>query len=75
MAGVEWRNVYSSNINKVGYDFDSDELLVEWSRSGRISAYGPDFPYVEFDKLSKSVSVGSIVKNKIIPQFSHHYLT
>ena len=71
---IEWRSVFSSSANRVGYDHDMQELLVEWKRNNRISIYGPDFPYTEFDKLSKTVSVGSMIKNDIAPKYSHRYL-
>ena len=72
---IEWRSTFSSSANRVGYDHDMQELLVEWARTGRISVYFPDFPYQEFDKLSKTVSVGSMIKNDIAPKYQHRYLS
>lgn len=74
MAGaVEWRNVFSKSASRVGYDPDEEELYVQWVRTGRISIYGPEFPYEEFDKLSKSVSVGNMIREKVIPNYSMRY--
>ncbi len=73
--GVDWRNVFSSNIIRVGYDLDTYELLVEWKRTGKISAYGPDFPFTVFETLSTAPSVGSMVKNDVVPKYKHHYIT
>lgn len=76
---IEWRFVFSKSAVRVGYDFDTTSLLVEWqpkkNTPGRISAYGPDFPYEEFDKVSKSVSVGNKIKDEIIPKYQHRYIT
>jgi hypothetical protein len=47
---------------------------VEWKRTGRISVYFPKFPFDEFDKLSKTVSVGTMIKNEIVPKYQHRYL-
>lgn len=74
VKGVDWRSVFSTNIIRVGYDFDTNELLVEWKRTSKISAYGPDFPFTEFEKVSKAPSVGSMVKNNVVPKYKHHYL-
>jgi KTSC domain len=71
---VEWRSVWSTVANRVGYDNEQEELLVEWKRTGRISVYFPKFPFDEFDKLSKTVSVGTMIKNEIVPKYQHRYL-
>lgn len=75
IKGIDWRSVFSSNVTRVGYSYDTNELLVEWTKSGKISAYGPDFPFVKFEELSKAPSVGSMIKNDIIPRFSQHYIS
>jgi hypothetical protein len=72
--GIEWRNVWSKSANRVGYDEVQAELLVEWKRTGKISVYFPDFPFDQFDKLSKSVSVDNTIRDEIAPKFSHRYL-
>lgn len=72
---VEWRFVFSTYAKRVGYNHDTTELLVEYPRSGKISAYGPDFPYVEFDKVSKSVSVGRMIRTEVAPKYNHRYFT
>lgn len=71
---VERRNVWSEAANWVAYDHVQAELLVEWKRTGRISVYFPKFPYETFDKLSKSASVGNMIKDEIAPKFQHRYL-
>jgi hypothetical protein len=74
MDRIEWRNVWSKSATRVGYDHDSTSFLAEWKRTGRISAYGPDFPYEEFEKASKSVSVGNMIREEIAPKYQHRYL-
>jgi KTSC domain len=71
---ITWRSVWSTVANRVGYDNEQEELLVEWKRTGRISVYFPKFPFDEFDKLSKTVSVGTMIKNEIVPKYQHRYL-
>lgn len=71
---IEWRNVWSQSATRVGYDEVQAELLVEWKRTGRISVYFPKFPFDTFDKLSKSVSVGNMIRDEIVPHYDHRYL-
>jgi len=70
---VEWRGVYSKSVKRVGYNHPAAELYVEWLRTGRISIYGPKFPFEKFDQLSKTVSVGSMMREEIQPKFNHRY--
>jgi KTSC domain len=69
---VEWRDVFSSRAAAVGYDDQSQELLVRWVK-GRVSIYGPGVPFEEFDSLSKSASVGETLNSQIIPAYAHRY--
>jgi hypothetical protein len=71
---IEWRNVWSKSANRVGYDHEAAELLAEWKRTGRISVYFPQVPFGVFDKLSKSVSVGNMIRDEIAPKYNHRYL-
>ena len=71
---IIWRSVWSKSATKVGYDEVQAELLVEWQRTGRISVYYPKVPFDTFDKLSKSVSVGNMIRDEIAPKYSHKYL-
>ncbi len=78
---IEWRNVFSKSVTRIGYDFDTTSLLAEWQPKknsplpGRISAYGPDFPYDEFVKGSKIISVGNWIKDEVKPKYEHRYVT
>lgn len=75
MAGeIEWRGVYSKSAKRVGYDVDKAELYVEFARTGKTYVYYPDFPYTLFDKLSKSVSVGNMIRDEIQPNYQYRAL-
>lgn len=76
---IEWRSVWSKAATRVGYDEVQAELLVEWQpkrtqTEGRISVYFPDVTFDVFDKLSKSVSVGNMIRDEIAPKYQHRYL-
>jgi hypothetical protein len=71
---IIWRSVWSKAATRVGYDEVQAELLVEWQRTGRISVYFPKVPFDVFDKLSKSVSVGNMIRDEIAPKYEHRYL-
>jgi hypothetical protein len=71
---ITWRSVWSQSATRIGYDEVQAELLVEWKRTGKISVYFPDFPFEQFDKLSKSVSVGNMIRDEIAPKYQHRYL-
>lgn len=75
VGDIEWRHVFSSVANRVGYRHSTKELLVEWSRTERVSAYGPDFPYKEFQELAKAPSVGSMMKTTVEPKYKMRYVT
>jgi hypothetical protein len=64
--------VFSSNVNRVGYDHDTGELIVEW-RSGKVSAYA-GVTAAKADEVSKTVSVGNMIRDEIIGNYEHRYL-
>jgi len=68
---VIWREVYSSNVDKVGWDSETEELLVQWT-TGKTSAYaGVDQQQME--NIAQSWSVGSAIASQIKPFHSHRY--
>ena len=70
---MSWsKAVYSSNVSEVGYDEETQELLVTW-KSGRVSAYAgvPEEVAVE---LSNAPSVGIMMNSTIKPMYSHRYV-
>jgi hypothetical protein len=63
--------VYSSNIHEVGYDSDTEELLITW-KSGKTSAY-QGVPEDKANQIANAPSVGVAVNEEIKPYFSHRY--
>ena len=71
---VQWVNVFSSNINRVGYDDDGGVLLVECGTSGKTSAYGPGVPPELFDTVTKNWSVTEAINSEVKPNYGHKYV-
>jgi hypothetical protein len=70
---MSWsQSVYSSVVSEVGYDSDSGELLVTWSKSGKVSAY-QGVPEDVAQRLANAPSVGQMINDEIKPYFSHSY--
>lgn len=64
-------SVYSSNVQSIGYDPDTQELHVTWT-SGKTSVY-TGVPAKLADEIPKSWSVGKAVKEQIVGQYPHKY--
>lgn len=61
--------VFSSMVAEVGWDDETQELLVKFSKSGKIAAYkGADEGVAE--SLSKAPSVGSMFLDEIRPFYT-----
>lgn len=63
--------VFSSNVQSVGWDADTGELLVTW-KSGKVSAYEGVSEEVAVE-LSKAPSVGNMINTQIKPLYTHRY--
>jgi hypothetical protein len=72
MAELQMQSVYSSHVNKVGYDAEARELVVEWD-TGRVSAYSGVPPDVA-DEALNAWSVGSFLNNAIKRHYPHRYV-
>lgn len=71
--GVSWSQaVYSSNVSEVAYDSGTNELLVTWAKSGKVSAY-QGVPEDVALKLANAPSVGQTINAEIKPYYSHSY--
>ena len=70
---IEWRDVISSNATQVGYDDETGDMLVKWSKGNKISAYA-GVPYDVFDKCAKAFSVGNFLNSEIKPNYRHRYV-
>lgn len=66
------RNVFSSNVQAVGYDDESEELLVTW-KNGKVSAY-QGVPEETADTLAKAPSVGTMLNMDIKGRYPHRYV-
>ena len=64
--------VFSSVVSEVGYDSDSGELLVTWSKSGKVSAY-QGVPEDVAQRLANAPSVGQMINDEIKPYYGHSY--
>lgn len=65
--------VFSEMVSEVGYDSDTQELLITWAKSGRRSAY-QDVPEDVAESLANASSVGQMMNSEIKPFYSHRYL-
>ena len=65
------KEVYSSNVSTVGYDSDSKELIITWSK-GKRSVYS-GVPEELAEQLANAPSVGSMLNAEVKPYFSHRY--
>lgn len=71
---MSWsRSVYSSMVSEVGYDSDSQELLITWAKSGKVSAYG-GVPEDVAEACARAPSVGQYVNMEIKPFYQHRYV-
>lgn len=71
---MSWmRSVYSSNASEIGYDTDTGELLVVWTKSGKTSAYA-GVPEDVAEACASAPSVGQFLNSEVKPFYSHRYV-
>ena len=69
---TQWsKNVYSSNVSEVGYDPETKELFITWTR-GKRSVYS-NVPEELAEQLVNAPSVGSMLQTEIKPYYAHRY--
>lgn len=69
---AEWsKEVYSSNVSTVGYDPDTKELIITWTK-GKRSIYS-GVPEELAEQLANASSVGSMLNAEVKPYFPHRY--
>lgn len=61
---INWTDVLSSRVSKVGYSPSTQTLFVVWAKGGKTSAYQGVPPDVA-DQFTKSWSVGSAVNSML----------
>ena len=67
------RPVFSSTAVEVGYDSESESLLVVW-KNGKVSAY-KGVPESTAEQCAKAPSVGSFLHTDIKPYYPHRYVS
>lgn len=76
-SGVEMKNVYSSHVQRIGYDAKTQDLIVEWESpkgpSTKRSAYA-NVPPSLAHRIMNSASIGTALRTEIKPSFAHRYL-
>jgi len=65
------KSVYSSNVSTVGYDPDTKELFITWTR-GKQSIYS-GVPEELALELANAPSVGSMLNSDVKPYYAHRY--
>jgi len=73
---MSWsQSVYSAsgNVSEVGYDSDAQELLVTWTKSGKVSAYA-GVPEDVAQACANAPSVTQYINSEIKPHFQHRYV-
>ena len=70
---MSWeKSVFSSNVQSVGYDEQTKDLIITW-KNGKRSAYN-GVPEELADELSRAPSVGTMLNSEIKPNYSHRYV-
>lgn len=70
---VTWQNVFSEVADAIGYDSEAGEMLVQWSETGRISAY-KDVPAEVAHACANNYSVGSFLHSEVKGKYTHRYV-
>lgn len=65
------KDVYSSNVSTVGYDDETKELFITWTK-GKRSIYS-GVPAELAEQLANAASVGSMLNAEIKPYYNHRY--
>jgi len=70
---MSWdQSVFSSNVERVGFDDNTQEMTVTW-KSGKVSAY-QGVPEETALRCANAPSVGSFLNSEIKNQYSHRYV-
>lgn len=69
---IEMKQVFSSNVEAVGYDADEAALYIQW-KSGKTSKYDGVPPAVA-QQAQTAHSIGQYVHANIKGQYGHQYV-
>lgn len=70
---MEMNEVYSSVVDSIGYDEETQSLHVRWSRTGRISVY-EGVPADVANQTMNAPSIGSALRDAIQGAYNHRYI-
>ena len=65
------KNVYSSNVSTIGYDAETQEMYVSWTK-GKRSIYS-GVPESVAEEIATAPSVGQALNMNIKPYYGHRY--
>lgn len=69
---MSWnQSVFSSNVESVGYDTNTNEMTVQW-KNGKTSAYA-GVPEEVALQVANAPSVGSMINSDIKGTYDHRY--
>lgn len=71
--GIVWKDVLSENVSRIGYETETQTLLVQWTPSGKTSAYAQVPPDLA-EEVSKAWSVKTALNSQVIGKFAHSYV-
>ena len=69
MADAWQRSVYSSMVESIGYDPETQEMTISWAKGGT-SVYS-DVPEHVANNAANAPSVGQFIHTQIKPNFPH----
>lgn len=72
MPQPDMKQVFSSHIDSVGYDADTQELFVQW-QNGKTSVYSGVPPDLA-SEAQNAASIGSLMHDQIKGKFPHRYV-
>jgi hypothetical protein len=68
---LEMQSVFSSNVDEIGYDPETSDLVVVW-RSGKRSIYS-GVPQDVANDVMNAASVGQALNMSVKPLYAHRY--
>ena len=70
---MKWnQRVYSSHVDRVGWDEETSELVIEW-KNGKTSAYAGVSEDLA-QQVANAPSVGTMIHNQIKGVYPHRYV-
>ena len=67
------RNVFSSNVDSISYDTETQEMEVRWTKGKRRISIYSDVPESVADQASRTISVGNFLRDNVRDYYKHRY--